>query len=79
MIDQAGIDPVLVDVMVHGTTVVINALIERKAVKVGLITTKGLRDSLAIARGNRPDFSTGSTKSPNPLSPGICAGNCRNG
>jgi N-methylhydantoinase A len=42
--------------MAHGTTVVINALTERKGVKTGLITTEGFRDSLEIARGNRPDF-----------------------
>ena len=35
---------------------VINALTERKGVKVGLITTEGFRDTLEIARGNRPDL-----------------------
>jgi N-methylhydantoinase A len=42
--------------LAHGTTLVINALTERKGVKTGLITTQGFRDSLEIARGNRPDF-----------------------
>jgi N-methylhydantoinase A len=42
--------------LVHGTTVVINALTERKGVRTGLITSEGFRDSLEIARGNRPDF-----------------------
>lgn len=41
---------------VHGTTVVINALTERKGVRVGLIATEGFRDTLEIARGNRPDL-----------------------
>ena len=45
-----------VDFLAHGTTVVINALTERKGVKVGLISTEGFRDTLEIARGNRPDF-----------------------
>ena len=40
----------------HGTTVVINTLTERTGVKTGLITTEGFRDSLEIARGNRPDY-----------------------
>ena len=44
-----------VDFLAHGTTVVINALTERKGVKVGLISTEGFRDTLEIARGNRPD------------------------
>jgi N-methylhydantoinase A len=42
--------------LAHGTTVVINALTERNGVTTGLITTEGFRDSLEIARGNRPDF-----------------------
>lgn len=56
VLDKAGIDPKTIDFLAHGTTVVINALTERKGVKVGLITTEGFRDSLEIARGNRPDF-----------------------
>jgi N-methylhydantoinase A len=42
--------------LAHGTTLVINAITERKGVKTGLITTSGFRDSLEIARGNRPDY-----------------------
>ncbi|MBS1678276.1 MAG: hydantoinase/oxoprolinase family protein [Actinobacteria bacterium] len=45
-----------VDYLAHGSTIVINALTERKGVTTGLITTRGFRDSLEIARGNRPDF-----------------------
>lgn len=45
-----------VDLFAHGTTVVINALTERKGVRTGLITTRGFRDVLEIARGDRPDF-----------------------
>lgn len=41
---------------IHGSTVVINAITERKGVKTALITTKGFRDVLEIARGNRPDL-----------------------
>ena len=39
----------------HGTTLVINSLIERKGAKTALVTSKGFRDILEIARGNRPD------------------------
>eukprot|EP00873_Tetraselmis_striata_P032196 jgi/Tetstr1/452460/TSEL_039496.t1 len=56
VIDRANIDIGAIDMFAHGTTVVINALTERKGAKVGLITTKGFRDSLEIGRGNRPDF-----------------------
>lgn len=41
---------------VHGSTIVINALTERKGAKTGLITTKGFRDVLEITRANRPDL-----------------------
>lgn len=56
VIAKAGVEPADISFLAHGTTVVINALTERKGVKVGLITTEGFRDSLEIARGNRPDF-----------------------
>ncbi|MGQ9645596.1 MAG: hydantoinase/oxoprolinase family protein [Thermodesulfobacteriota bacterium] len=41
------------DEVIHGTTLVINAIIERKGAKTGLITTKGFRDVLEIGRGIR--------------------------
>ena len=53
---KAGVSPAELELLAHGTTVVINTLTERKGVKTGLITTKGFRDSLEIARGNRPDY-----------------------
>lgn len=39
--------------LIHGTTVATNTLLERKGAKVGLLTTKGFRDSLEIRRGIR--------------------------
>jgi N-methylhydantoinase A/oxoprolinase/acetone carboxylase beta subunit len=38
------------DELIHGTTLVINSIIERKGAKTGLITTKGFRDVLEIGR-----------------------------
>jgi len=49
--------------------VVINALTERKGVTVGLITTEGFRDTLEIARGNRPDFFNLHYEKPTPFVP----------
>ena len=66
---KGGVDPQAVDFLAHGTTVVINALTERKGVKVGLITTEGFRDSLEIARGNRPDFFNLHYQKPKPFVP----------
>ena len=67
--DKAGIAMTDVDFFAHGTTVVINALTERKGVKTGLITTRGFRDILEIARGNRPDFFNLRYKKPEPFIP----------
>ncbi|MBY8917359.1 hydantoinase/oxoprolinase family protein [Nitratireductor sp. L1-7-SE] len=69
VLDKAGLDPSSVDFLAHGTTVVINALTERKGVKVGLITTEGFRDTLEIARGNRPDFFNLHYEKPEPFVP----------
>ncbi len=41
------------DELIHGTTLVINAIIERKGARTGLITTKGFRDVLEIGREMR--------------------------
>jgi len=38
------------DELIHGTTLVINSIIERKGAKTGLITTRGFRDVLEIGR-----------------------------
>jgi len=40
----------------NGSTIVINALTERKGVKTALFTTRGFRDVLEIQRSNRPDI-----------------------
>jgi N-methylhydantoinase A/oxoprolinase/acetone carboxylase beta subunit len=41
------------DEVIHGTTLVINSIIERKGAKTALITTKGFKDVLEIGRGMR--------------------------
>ena len=42
--------------ILHGTTVALNTIVQRKGVKVGLITTRGFRDVLEIGRGSRPEI-----------------------
>jgi N-methylhydantoinase A len=69
VIHKAGLPMAEIAFMAHGTTVVINALTERKGVKTGLITTEGFRDSIEIARGNRPDFFNLFYKKPEPFVP----------
>lgn len=69
VIDESGINPEAIEIFIHGSTVVINALIQRDGVKTGLITTKGFRDVLEIARGNRPDLYNVQYKKPTPFVP----------
>ncbi|HTH96053.1 MAG TPA: hydantoinase/oxoprolinase family protein [Stellaceae bacterium] len=52
---KGGFSPAEARLINHGTTLVINALLERKGAKTALVTTKGFRDVLEIARANRPD------------------------
>ena len=69
VIQKCDIDPAAVKDLTHGTTVVINALTERKGAKTGLITTKGFRDILEIGRGNRPDLFNFNFKKPKSFVP----------
>jgi N-methylhydantoinase A/oxoprolinase/acetone carboxylase beta subunit len=54
---------------IHGTTLVINAVIEKKGAKTGLITTKGFRDILEIRRGLKYDLYDLQADFPLPLVP----------
>ncbi len=58
-----------VKVFVHGTTVGINALIQGKGPKTGLITTRGFEDVVEIGRANRPVFFDIFYQRPLPLAP----------
>lgn len=69
VIEKSKITPQEVRDLTHGTTVVINALTERKGAKTGLITTKGFRDILEIGRGNRPDLFNFNFKKPKSFVP----------
>lgn len=51
-----GVAPAQVSNVIHGTTLVANALIERKGVATALLTTEGFRDVLEIAREWRYDI-----------------------
>ena len=66
---KANVNAKDIDVMAHGTTVVINALTERKGAVTALITTQGFKDVLEIGRGNRPDFFNLSYQKPAPYVP----------
>ena len=58
-----------VDFFLHGTTVGLNSLLERKGSKVGLLCTKGFRDILEIRRGDRDEMYNLFWQPPPPLVP----------
>ena len=53
----------------HGTTIAINTVLERKGAKTALITTKGFRDVYAMGRNNRPEAFNLEFRRPRPLVP----------
>ena len=69
VIQKSGIKPQEIEDFIHGTTTIINALTERKGAKTGLITTRGFRDVLEIARCNRPDLFNMVFAKPRPFIP----------
>ena len=52
--DESDIDTGQVNQVMHGTTVATNAVLTRKGARVGLITTKGYRQVLQVARSFCP-------------------------
>ena len=53
----------------HGTTIAINTVLERKGANTALITTKGFRDVYAMGRNNRPEAFNLEFRRPRPLVP----------
>lgn len=51
---QAGVSPGDIDILFHGTTVATNMVIERNGADVGMLTTRGFRDIMHMARHKRP-------------------------
>ena len=69
VLKKSGVDMKSIEAFFHGTTTIINALTERKGAKTALITTKGFRDILELARGNRPDLFNMVFEKPTPFVP----------
>lgn len=56
ILKRTGRKPADISALAHGTTVATNAAIERIFATVGLLTTRGFRDVLAIGRQTRPEL-----------------------
>jgi N-methylhydantoinase A len=66
---QAGLSPADITILVHGTTLATNAIIERKGAVTALITTQGFRDVLAMGNESRYDQYDLNITLPLPLVP----------
>ncbi len=69
VIDKAGASPADVGLIVHGTTLATNALIERRGAITALLTTEGHRDTLAMAHEDRFEQYDINIDRPAPLVP----------
>jgi N-methylhydantoinase A len=65
----AGLAPADISIVIHGTTLATNALIERKGARTALITTEGFRDVLAMGNESRYDQYDLNIVLPEPLVP----------
>lgn len=54
LIAQNGLAPSDIGVLLHGTTIGLNAIIQRRGARVGLVVTEGFRDVLEIGRARMP-------------------------
>src|SRR5690606_27946596 len=68
-LEEAGVKKDQPTTILHGTTVHLNAFLERKGAKTALVTTAGFRDIYEMRRGNRPRPYDIHFKYPTPLVP----------
>src|SRR4029077_2860029 len=66
---EAGLAPRDLSIIIHGTTLATNAIIERKGVKTALVTTEGFRDTIEIRHENRFEQYDVNIDLPPPLVP----------
>lgn len=66
---EAGIAPADLDIVIHGTTLATNALIERRGARTAFVTTKGFRDVIEMRTENRFEQYDLDIRLPTPLVP----------
>jgi len=69
LLAETGITPSEIELVIHGTTLATNALIERKGALTALVTTEGFRDSVEIAYEHRFEQYDIYMERPKPLVP----------
>ncbi len=66
---EAGIGPAQIDVIIHGTTLATNALIERRGARTAFVTTEGFRDVIEMRTESRFEQYDLNIRLPTPLVP----------
>src|SRR5207302_3195258 len=66
---EAGLAPADLSIIIHGTTLATNAIIERKGARTALVTTEGFRDTIEIRHENRFEQYDVNIDLPPPLVP----------
>src|SRR5262245_15887342 len=69
ILKQAGLKPADLGLVIHGTTLATNAIIERKGARTALIVTEGFRDSIEMAFEHRFEQYDIFMQKPPPLVP----------
>ena len=69
LLQESGLDGGVIEVFIHGTTLAINALIERKGARTAFVTTQGFRDVLAMGYEKRFDAYDINLEGPTELVP----------
>ncbi|WP_135466397.1 hydantoinase/oxoprolinase family protein [Crenalkalicoccus roseus] len=69
VLGKAGLGPADIALLIHGTTLATNAIIERKGARTALLTTEGFRDVLALGNESRYDQYDLNIELPRPLVP----------
>jgi len=69
VLGRSGLDPEVIKQVIHGTTLVTNAIIERNGARTALLATAGFRDSIEIGREARFDLYDLDLELPDPLVP----------
>jgi N-methylhydantoinase A len=69
LLEQEGVEASRLQTIIHGTTLITNALIERTGARTALLTTEGFRDAVAIGTEHRYDMYDIFIEKPEPLVP----------
>ena len=71
--DKAQVDIARLEHFIHGSTVAINAVIQKTGARTALVTTEGFTDVYEVGRTNRPTPITCFSRKPSPWCPAPCA------